>query len=231
MGETRLQAAVVCCKVFVRYLDTLLSSDALTVMSSMSGPLSPTQNVEGTSFPLPDQSTPTTPNAQASEPPSAIDGIRLWSHVLQVLERLIKAGGESDGLEEAIPESLKNVVLVMASDGYLVPPAAREGEERTAQQKRLWKVTFVRLERFQPGLMDGIFPGAGRETPRPSPTPQPAQLATAEGEKKEDEDEDETADAEEVPAQGESEGNVEEKDKGHERKSSEETVIVEKQEN
>lgn len=193
MGETRLQAAIMCCKVFVRYLDTLFDTDPGPVSAPASAPLSPsTVNADANTFPLPDRSAPQTngttprPNtntddtnptpitpgsaANANAETAKIDGIRLWSHILQVLERLIKSGSQTDGLDEAIPESLKNIILVMASDGYLVPPAGTaDGEGRTPQQRRLWKVTFVRLERFQPGLMEGIFPGSGVSSPPPQP--------------------------------------------------------------
>ena len=185
MGETRLQAAVMCCKTFVKYLDTLFDPEPITVSAPESAPLSPAALAnEAKSFPLPERpqqngATPTpsernSESSNANDAAARIDGIRLWSHILQVLERLIRSGGQSDGLEEAIPESLKNIVLVMSSDGYLVPPAANGEEEgRSAQQKRLWKVTFVRLERFQPGLMEGIFPGAGAMSPTEKAQPAP----------------------------------------------------------
>lgn len=216
-----------CCKVFVRYVDTLFTPDAPQAPTS-SGLLSPSGLApEPSSFPLPEQ--PITANDGAVSPspgqarngpdaqPAPLDGIRLWAQVLQVLERLIKAAGAHDGLEEAIPESLKNIVMVMASDGYLVPPSGKEGEERTPHQKRLWKVTFVRLERFQPGLVDGIFPGVseyGRETPKmQSPVQSGGELAG--GGKVEEE---------------ERKGEVAEEEARRQRRSSEETVIVEKNE-
>lgn len=188
MGETRLQAAVMCCKVFVKYLDTLFDADSTAMAVPASAPLSPPAlSNETNNFSLPDRSvqtngTPTTSATRDSESSNStntnsdaaakIDGIRLWSNILQVLERLIKSGSQSDGLDEAIPESLKNVVLVMSSDGYLVPPpSSAESESRTGPQKRLWKVTFVRLERFQPGLMESIFPGAGAMSPVPKAQP------------------------------------------------------------
>lgn len=73
----------------------------------------------------------------------------------------------------------------MANAGYLVPPpvtsSATEGsggdatasgaapeETRTPLQKRLWEVTWIRMERFLPGLLEGVFPGARREMSAPS---------------------------------------------------------------
>ncbi len=48
--------------------------------------------------------------------------------------------------EEAVPESLKNMMLVMAKDGYLVPPSDDPSKER------LWVETWKRLDRFLPDL-------------------------------------------------------------------------------
>lgn len=229
MGETRLQAAVLCCKVFVKYLDTLFD-DSAAAAAAGNGPLSPGVLAgDRDGFPLPDRSAQVNGTASFETPTSAtsanaapggdqkIDGIRLWSHILQVLERLLKSGGQSDGLDEAIPESLKNIVLVMASDGYLVPPgAAGGGEERSQQQKRLWKVTFVRLERFMPGLIDGIFPGAGVGSPVV---------------KREDRRSTEQAVEQEKRGQGEKASTEEKEGKGEEKEEvDEDAVLVEKNE-
>jgi brefeldin A-resistance guanine nucleotide exchange factor 1 len=98
------------------------------------------------------------------------DGIRLWSRILQMMDRLLKAASTSghEGLGEAIPESLKNIVLVMSSGGYLVPPSGSNGGERTQVQRRLWEVTSKRLEMFLPGLLEAVFPGAGEAKPTPA---------------------------------------------------------------
>jgi len=102
------------------------------------------------------------------------DGIRLWSRILQMMDRLLKASSSTgyEGLDEAIPESLKNIVLVMASGGYLVPPSGSGGGGgsggRTQVQRRLWEVTSKRLEVFLPGLLEQVFPGAGEAKPTPA---------------------------------------------------------------
>jgi len=105
------------------------------------------------------------------------DGIRLWSRILQMMDRLLKASSSTgyEGLDEAIPESLKNIVLVMASGGYLVPPSGGGGGGggsgsggRTQVQRRLWEVTSKRLEAFLPGLLEQVFPGAGEAKPTPA---------------------------------------------------------------
>jgi len=62
---------------------------------------------------------------------------------------------------EAIPETLKNVILVMNAAGLLVPPT--EPDLRTEKQQRLWAMTEERLERFIPkflGSVIGVAPKA-----------------------------------------------------------------------
>lgn len=51
-----------------------------------------------------------------------------------------------------MPESLKNILLVMASGKYLVPPE----EDKTNEE--LWNQTWKRLERFLPGFLEELFP-------------------------------------------------------------------------
>ena len=48
--------------------------------------------------------------------------------------------------EEAVRENLKNVVLFMASSGYLVSP------EKDPSKERLWTETWKRIDRFLPDL-------------------------------------------------------------------------------
>jgi golgi-specific brefeldin A-resistance guanine nucleotide exchange factor 1 len=139
MSDTRTQAATMLCKVFLHYLDDL---------------------VEG---------------ARMSE---------VWLKVLEVLDRLMNSGqqqsrsggggrgggmvGNDGGLEEQVPESLKNVLLVMAGAGYLVPPRSEEGERSEGEKgegqdegdgnERIWEETKRRVERFLPGLFAEVFP-------------------------------------------------------------------------
>lgn len=80
----------------------------------------------------------------------------IWAKILAVMDRLMNSG-QSETLTEAVPESLKNVLLVMSSSGYLVPPSHSD-EQQTEQQGQLWSETWTRLERFLPGLMPELFP-------------------------------------------------------------------------
>ena len=57
---------------------------------------------------------------------------------------------------EAIPESLKNVLLVMNASGILVPPA--ELDTRDQRQKSMWAATQERIDRFIPGFLGEIIP-------------------------------------------------------------------------
>lgn len=51
-----------------------------------------------------------------------------------------------------MPESLKNILLVMASGKYLVPP------EEDKKNEELWNQTWKRLDRFLPGFLEELFP-------------------------------------------------------------------------
>ena len=55
---------------------------------------------------------------------------------------------------EAVPESLKNVLLVMNAVEILVPP----GPNQDDLQKTLWSNTHERMERLLPGFLVDIIP-------------------------------------------------------------------------
>lgn len=139
--------------------------------------------------------------------------LEVWLGILDVLDRLMgsgaqqghgergKGGAEDGGLEEQIPESLKNILLVMGGAGYLRPPeqgsrprreeASRtQGEEEATAQKgneegggagreegkvdnsvRIWTETKKRVHRFLPGVFDEVFP--------PPPPPPPPSSSSA----------------------------------------------------
>ncbi|KDR81436.1 hypothetical protein GALMADRAFT_239340 [Galerina marginata CBS 339.88] len=77
----------------------------------------------------------------------------LWIQVLDLLDRLMNVN-RGDQLYEAVPESLKNVLLVMNAVGILVPPGSDEEE----LQKTLWLNTHERMERFLPGFLTEVIP-------------------------------------------------------------------------
>jgi len=77
----------------------------------------------------------------------------LWIQVLDLLDRLMHVDRSSQ-LYEAVPESLKNVLLVMNAVGILVPPQSHQDD----LQKTLWLNTHERMERFLPGFLTDIIP-------------------------------------------------------------------------
>jgi brefeldin A-resistance guanine nucleotide exchange factor 1 len=96
----------------------------------------------------------------------------LWIQILDLLDRLmnINKGDQlvRDALvhpfltvhysqHEAVPESLKNVVLVMNAVGILVPPSQGH-DERSELQRTLWTATQERVERFLPGFLEDVIP-------------------------------------------------------------------------
>ena len=60
-----------------------------------------------------------------------------------------------------MPESLKNVLLVMNASGLLKPPT---DTDRSENQILLWNFTDGRIEEFLPGFLDTIFPTQKSET-------------------------------------------------------------------
>ncbi|CAE6427640.1 unnamed protein product [Rhizoctonia solani] len=87
----------------------------------------------------------------------------LWLKIIDVMRGFLKTG-RRDQLAEAIPESLKNVLLVLNASGVLLPPASPD--TRTELQQELWHDTVLRIDEFLPGLMEDLFP------PPPEPQPQ-----------------------------------------------------------
>lgn len=56
-------------------------------------------------------------------------------------------------------ENVKNILLVMSSQGYLVPPSKPgSGEKAEPAKEELWVETWKRLDRFSPGLFAELFP-------------------------------------------------------------------------
>jgi golgi-specific brefeldin A-resistance guanine nucleotide exchange factor 1 len=106
MSETRIQAATLLCKIFLRYLDELAKCGQM---------------------------------------------LDVWLKILDILDRMMNSG-EGDGLEEAVPESLKNILLVMGGAGYLLPPT------ENPENAPIWAETKKRLDRFLPDLFSDVFP-------------------------------------------------------------------------
>ncbi|ETS60981.1 hypothetical protein PaG_04912 [Moesziomyces aphidis] len=101
---------------------------------------------------------------------------KLWLDLLDLMDRMINSTGGNAGrrnpLTEAIPENLKNVILVMETS-RLFEGAEEEGG------KRLFRLTHDRLQRFLPGLVDEVF-AAQDAGAAAAPQPQPEAQADVE---------------------------------------------------
>ena len=106
MGDTRIQASNLLCKIFLRYLDELAKCGQM---------------------------------------------LDVWLKILDVLDRMMNSG-QGDALEEAVPESLKNIILVMGGAGYLSRPS------ENLENEKMWIETKKKLDRFLPDLFSELFP-------------------------------------------------------------------------
>ncbi|KAL7785255.1 hypothetical protein V8C37DRAFT_394436 [Trichoderma ceciliae] len=80
----------------------------------------------------------------------------LWVKIIEIMDRLMNSG-QGDSLAEAVRENLKNVVLFMATSGYLVSP------DKDPSRKKLWDETWERVNRFLPDLRNDILNEGGIE--------------------------------------------------------------------
>lgn len=79
------------------------------------------------------------------------DLLDLWLKIITIMDRLINSG-QGDNLEEAVSENLKNMLLVMSSGSYLVPP------DEKPEKEELWNETWKRINRFLPNFFTELFP-------------------------------------------------------------------------
>lgn len=79
----------------------------------------------------------------------------LWLHLLDFMDRYMHADN-SELLLEAVPESLKNMLLVMSTAGIFRPDTA------------LWLPTWSRIGHFLPGLHRELFPDSAAAEPAQS---------------------------------------------------------------
>ena|ERR1700761_170221 len=84
--------------------------------------------------------------------------------------------------EEAVAENMKNILLVMSSGGYLVPPNEKP------EQEKLWNETWNRLDRFLPSLFAELFPEEVKKPRRSGSTKE--KRVSQEKQKKKEEDTD-----------------------------------------
>ncbi len=107
----------------------------------------------------------------------------LWLKVLDFYDRFLNCG-KRDQLAESLPETVKNILLVMQASDILVPPPPKGAEEhRSPAQQELWKITQERVSKFLPALLDEVV---SRAEPAPAPAAEelaPASAPVAEEEK------------------------------------------------
>uniref|UniRef100_A0A668ASH1 Golgi-specific brefeldin A-resistance guanine nucleotide exchange factor 1 n=1 Tax=Myripristis murdjan TaxID=586833 RepID=A0A668ASH1_9TELE len=98
----------------------------------------------------------------------------LWLTILDFMDKYMHAGS-SDLLLEAIPESLKNMLLVMDTAGIFHSADSRTG------YSDLWEITWERIVCFLPNLREELFkqtvipgrPPSPQVSPSPAQTPSP----------------------------------------------------------
>ncbi|KAM0868806.1 hypothetical protein ACQ4PT_041077 [Festuca glaucescens] len=79
---------------------------------------------------------------------------KLWLEVLDMVEKFMKVklrGRRTEKLHEAIPELLKNILLVMKANGILSKSSA--GGANT-----LWEATWLQVNKITPSLQSEVFP-------------------------------------------------------------------------
>ncbi|XP_042357717.1 Golgi-specific brefeldin A-resistance guanine nucleotide exchange factor 1 isoform X1 [Plectropomus leopardus] len=92
----------------------------------------------------------------------------LWLTILDFMDKYMHAGS-SDLLLEAIPESLKNMLLVMDTAGIFHSADSRTG------YSDLWEITWERIVCFLPHLREELFKQTVIPDPVPSPPAEPVQ--------------------------------------------------------
>uniref|UniRef100_A0A8C0GG99 Golgi-specific brefeldin A-resistance guanine nucleotide exchange factor 1 n=1 Tax=Chelonoidis abingdonii TaxID=106734 RepID=A0A8C0GG99_CHEAB len=90
----------------------------------------------------------------------------LWLTILDFMDKYMHAGS-SDLLPEAIPESLKNMLLVMDTAGIFHSADSRTG------YSDLWEITWERIDCFLPRLRDDLFKQTVIQEPVPSVPAEP----------------------------------------------------------
>eukprot|EP00127_Corallochytrium_limacisporum_P003297 Clim_evm146s147 gene=Clim_evmTU146s147 len=87
---------------------------------------------------------------------------RVWIAILDILEKFMRME-RNDMLHEAVPESMKNMLLVVHTSGVFTSHQQLYGD-----QEDLWPVTWRRVDVFLPGLRQELFDQAPGATPPPA---------------------------------------------------------------
>ena len=144
MSDSRVQAATLLCKIYLRYLDHLAALPPLQIqVPARQTTVAADDDEKGG-----DNGTP--PVQQTTIERSWL--LDVWTKILSLLDRMMNSGvatREQEIMSEAVVEGVKNCLLVMAGSGHL-DSETREGD--------LWKETERRVEKVSPGLMGELFP-------------------------------------------------------------------------
>ena len=163
MSDTRVQAATLLCKIYLRYLDHLAALPPLHIqVPARQTTVAADDDEKGG-----DNATP--PIQQTTIERSWL--LDVWTKILSLLDRMMNSGvatREQEIMSEAVVEGVKNCLLVMAGSGHL-DSETREGD--------LWKETERRVEKVSPGLMDELFP-----VPEPEPVAKAEEEAASKSE-------------------------------------------------
>jgi golgi-specific brefeldin A-resistance guanine nucleotide exchange factor 1 len=164
MSETRVQAATLLCKIFLRYLDLLAGLPPLDIGQEATNEDGDADKAEG---PSDDKKVKQTKNNWL---------VLTWSRTLSLLDRMLNSGvgpREQEAMLEAVTEGVKNCLLVMAGGGYLVRPGDESSDRRNESpgaeiEAMLWKETARRVERVVPGLLGELFPAPAPDEQAPA---------------------------------------------------------------
>ena len=99
----------------------------------------------------------------------------LWIDILDFMDRYINSGS-SDLLSEAVPENLKNMLLVMSNGGVFDDDDNHHNERKRQadppkkyMSSSLWVTTWSRVDKFLPNLKAEMFPPETEKPPVPPP--------------------------------------------------------------
>lgn len=138
--ETRLRASTLLCKVFLQYLPRLAKDQTAII------------NIMLRVIDLLERFMRTTRKEQMVRADSSLS----WGRSRHAPLLIHPPSSSSSFQLEAVPESLKNVILVMHSSGLL--QRASTPDTRSELEVALWFAANDRINKFLPGFMDEVIP-------------------------------------------------------------------------
>lgn len=185
MGETRVQAATLLCKIFLRYLDLLAALPPLRIERTPGQSPDATPRKGGAAaIAEKDTTDPAASGMAGADDALPVDGesskrappvveqknwlVLTWSRTLSLLDRMLNSGvspREQEVMSEAVTEGVKNCLLVMAGAGYLVPDAGGavgkgvegDGGDGDEEEGKKWRADLWReTERRVERVMPGL---------------------------------------------------------------------------